>query len=451
MAETMPSVAELEVILARLGGAEPAIDDRVRIDLIARLEALKGAAAAAQARLTVAFDASQRRAQTAQGLPASELGRGVAAQVALARHDSPVRGSRHLGLAKALVHEMPRTLDALATGRISEWRATIMVRETATLSVDDRRAVDAELGDRLPALGDRGVEREARRIAYRLDPESVVRRARRACEERRVSLRPAPDTMSYLTGLLPVAQGVAVHAALSAHARATKAGGDPRTTGQIMADTLVERVTGQEAASAVPVEVCLVMTDRALLGTSRTPARLLGHGPLPAGLARRLVRGSDAATTQARVWVRRLFTDPTSGELVAMDSRRRTFGGELRRLLVLRDDVCRTPWCDAPIGHVDHVRRAADGGPTSAHNGQGLCVACNLSKEAPGWAATTTRAGPAPPITTATPTGHRYTSTAPSLPAEHPRPQHPRRQHPHPVCDVAMPPEEALAALLESA
>ena len=37
--------------------------DPERIDLIRALEELKGAAAAAQARVTVAFDASQRRAQ----------------------------------------------------------------------------------------------------------------------------------------------------------------------------------------------------------------------------------------------------------------------------------------------------------------------------------------------------------------------------------------------------
>ena len=50
--------------------------------------------------------------------------------------------------------------------------------------------------------------------------------------------------MTYLTGLLPVAQGVAVHAALTRAADTLRATGDPRTRGQIMADTLVARVTG---------------------------------------------------------------------------------------------------------------------------------------------------------------------------------------------------------------
>ncbi|EUA08831.1 hypothetical protein I553_9888 [Mycobacterium xenopi 4042] len=46
----------------------------------------------------------------------------MATEVALARRDSPVRGSRHLGFAKALVNEMPHTLAALERGILSEWR-----------------------------------------------------------------------------------------------------------------------------------------------------------------------------------------------------------------------------------------------------------------------------------------------------------------------------------------
>ena len=106
---------------------------------------MKAAAAAAQARDAADLDASQRRLQAAAGVPADELGRGVGAQVALARRDSPHRGAQHLGLAKALVLEMPCTLAALEQGRLSEWRATILVRDTACLSREHRAAVDAEV------------------------------------------------------------------------------------------------------------------------------------------------------------------------------------------------------------------------------------------------------------------------------------------------------------------
>lgn len=411
----------LETLVDRLRDADQVDTDAERIDLITALERLKGAAAAAQARLTAAFADSQRAAGGGRSRRAEEkLGSSIAHQIALARRDSPQRGHRHVGFARALVDEMPHTLEALTDGAISEWRATILVRETAVLSAEHRRQVDAELAGRLAKLGDRGVETEAKKIAYRLDPESVVRRARRAEGDRRVTIRPAPDTMSYVTGLLPVAQGVAVRAALRKHADTLRAAGDPRTRGQIMADTFVERLTGQAKATGVPVAIELIMTDRTLFGGGREPARIVGHGPIPAALARALVRGGPDLD-EARVWIRRLYTHPITGALTAMESRQRVFPAPLRKFLVIRDDVCRTPWCDAPIRHADHVQPVADGGETSAQNGQGLCEACNQAKEATGWShtATSERAGP---ITIRTPTGHTYTSWPPDLPGHRARP-----------------------------
>ena len=245
------------------------------IDLMRVLEELKSAAAAVQARAAAVFDASQRRAQSRAGVPAEHLGRGVGAQVALARRDSPHRGSRHLGFGKALVHEMPHTLAALSSGVLSEWRATLIVRETACLDVEDRHRVDELIcadPSSLEGLGDRKLIARIRSITQTIDPASQVRRNAKAVSERYVSCRPAPDTMSYLTGLLPVAQGVAVYAALSRAADSLRAAGDERGRGQIMADTLVERVTGQTAADRVPVEVQLVITDRTLLSQLPAPA-----------------------------------------------------------------------------------------------------------------------------------------------------------------------------------
>ncbi|OFE14823.1 hypothetical protein BA895_09130 [Humibacillus sp. DSM 29435] len=81
-----------------------------------------------------------------------------------------------------------------------------------------------------------------------------------------------------------------------------------------------------------------------------------------------------AAFMLARVWLRRLYLHPKSGQLVGMDSTRRVFGGNLRKYLLASDaGVCRTPWCDARIRHLDHIHDHAQGGPTTATNGQGLC------------------------------------------------------------------------------
>ncbi|HEX4976259.1 MAG TPA: DUF222 domain-containing protein [Nocardioides sp.] len=428
--EQQTDVAVVGGWVRHLADLDRDVPDAERIDLVRELEILKAAAAACQARLTSDFDASQREEQEAAGVPAQRVGRGVAEQVALARRDSAHRGGRHLGAAKALTREMPHTLVALTWGRISEWRATLLVRETAYLSREHRAVIDAELAgpdgiEALAGMSDREVVAAAQRIAYRLDARAVTDRARRAETQRRVTLRPAPDTMSYLTGLLPVAQGVACLAVLTRAADAARAAGDERSRGQVMADTLVAALDAFERPAqgahtpvsdptgpAASVALQLVMTDRALLAGADEPAHLTGYGTVPAGWARDLLRDTAAA-----VWVRRLYTHPETGELLAADARARLFRGSLRQVLIARDQWCRTPWCDGPVRHADHVLAHVTGGPTSQGNGQGLCERCNHAKQAPGW---TARASSPPgdrhTVSTTTPTGHRYRSRAPALP-----------------------------------
>ena len=55
--------------------------------------------------------------------------------------------------------------------------------------------------------------------------------------------------MAWLSAYLPVEQGVACWAALRQHTDTLKASGDERSRDQIMADTLVERLTGQSGES----------------------------------------------------------------------------------------------------------------------------------------------------------------------------------------------------------
>ncbi len=212
-------LAELQEILDRLAALDGAGSaEAEQLDHLALLERLKAALAAAQARVTMALVQTRTRREAASGVAANRRCQGLAAEIALARRMSPHRGARELGLATVLVREMPRTLAGLTRGAIPEWRATLVVRETAVLSREHRAQVDQELADRLPDLGDRAAAAEARRIGYRLDPGSALRRVRGASSDRHVSLRPAPDTMTYLTGFLPVAQGVACLASLRQHA-----------------------------------------------------------------------------------------------------------------------------------------------------------------------------------------------------------------------------------------
>jgi hypothetical protein len=399
-------------------GSPSGLDDAGRVDTIRALEELGCVVTAAQAKLAVELHQSQREDQAAQGTRAAHRGKGVAQQVAAARRESPHRGQRHLGLATTVIDELPATWSAWRTGHVSEWKATMIARETACLSREHRLAVDRVVADdaeRLEAMSVREVVSATQAAAARLDPASVVARRRLAETERRVTLRAAPDTMTWLTALLPVKEGVAAYAALRKTATAARAKGDPRGIGQMMADTLVGRVLEGDAIDPghPRVTLNLVMTDLDLFGHGDEPAYLDGYGPIPAELARELVAG--ACSRDEQVWLRRLYSHPRTGELVGADAQSRLFRGSLARFIRLRDRTCRTPWCDAPVRHLDHPIRKAVHGPTSAVNSQGLCEGCNYAKEAPGWEARPCPESDGHEIETTLPTGHRYRSRPPPI------------------------------------
>lgn len=461
------TLAELESLVHELGAQLEPLDGRgQRLAQVEALEAIKAAAAAAQVRITAAYaadetarvEASRGRAGERSGRRRPAAGPVVGSQVALARRESPARGRTLVDASMVLVHDLPSTLTTLARGEISEDRALMVVRETAHLSSEDRRVLDAELGEGsatgpggLGGLGAEQLRQAIQRIALRLDDEAASRRMRRARSLRRVSGRLLGDGTGRITAVVKAEQYAAVLGALGQAATKAKAAGDPRTRDQVRADALVERVTGQSQADAGPVSLNLVMGVESLLADSTEPGFLQGvsgasrgvpAGFLPSGLCRDLFRRAGEA---GRASVRRLFTRPSDRQLVAMESDSRAFAGLLADLVLLRDGgTCRTPWCDAPARHVDHAVPVAECGPTSFDNGQGLCETCNYVKETPGWS-TSVRGGDAThQVFTVTPAGHLYASRPP------PTPGGPGRRPRHrPV--ALSPMEHRLASLLEPA
>jgi hypothetical protein len=416
--------------------------DAARIDAVALLERIQAAAAATQAAVSVGFGRSQVGTQQRQVVRDPEaVGRGIADQLALACHVSPSEGSRRFTIARALHTDLPATARLLRDGRISFYVAGLVVSETRHLDPERRRRVDAQIAAGLVGCAPRQAAALARKLAYAADPEGFVARGRTARTDRRVSVRPAPDTMSLLTGYLPVEQGVACWAALRAHTDSLKSAGDERTRNRIMADTLIERLTGQARATDVQAEVAIVIPVEALTdpggpgpgvpdpdcgaGRSPTPgskgmagpadrsaavAEVLGYGPIPAPLAKEIL-----ATSNGRRWWRRLFTAPHGG-IVGGDSKRRLFDGTLTTLIGYRDGGrCREPFCDAPARHTDHIVAFRDGGPTTFTNGRAVCVRSNQVREMPGWQTRLVHDGTGRhphTVATTTPTGHTYTSRA---------------------------------------
>jgi hypothetical protein len=191
----------------------------------------------------------------------------------------------------------------------------------------------------------------------------------------------------------------------------------------------VERVTGQTSAAAVPIEVGVIMSDRSLFGVDQAAAMVEGYGPVPSGSIRQLLARPVASPAQTsagpptsmrpdpdpRVRLRRFYADPISGVITSSERTRRLFDAHVRRLVMARDQWCRTPFCGAPIRHVDHALGFARGGATSVDNAQGLCERCNHAEESTGWTTTTAvgRTGEAI-VTTTTAAGIRYSTSAPA-------------------------------------
>lgn len=411
-------------LLARSNGPG---DDSTRISMLDLMRQLGNVADGYMTGMTADFARSQREV-THLTEKRERVDRSIAAQVGMACRESPHRGGRRVGLAMALTTEMPHTYSALRTGRIDEWRATIIARETACISREDRGKIDAHIGadlDRIEMLSVKKLENEIRSLAYEADRETFVRARERAVKDRQVSVRPLPDGMARLSATVPLVEGVAVYASLHKAADTAKNAGDERSRGAIMVDTLLDRVirpaatTGvgvptpaAAAAPVVPIGVNLTISDATLLADGNEPAQCEHFGPIPADLARQLIAAADA---EGLATLRRVYTN-TSG-VVTMESRSRCFPPGLARLIRIRDRTCRMPYCDAPIRHIDHIVPHADGGETDLANGQGFCEGCNHAKQPAGWVTRVVGDGSGRHLVeTVTPTGHMYRSIAPLPP-----------------------------------
>ena len=265
-------------------------------------------------------------------------------------------------------------------------------------------------------LSDKAARRRRPPLAYRLDPHSVVDRRRRAAADRNVTIRPAPDTMTYLTALLPVEQGVAAYAALTRDADTAVPPATPAPAARSWPTPSSSASPDRPPPTDVGVEVRLVITDRALLAGDHEPAHLEGYGPVPAGLGPRPRRRRHR---RPRAWFRRLYTAPGTGDLVAHRLPRPAPPPASPPSSDPRPDAAAPRGATPPSATPTTSRTAPAGGKTAAANLDGLCEACNHAKTAPGWHARP-RPGPRHTTETTTPTGHTYRSQAPPLPGSEP-------------------------------
>lgn len=397
------------------------VGEQVRAARISAMERTKAALCAAQAKEAYALAQDIISRYRSEGIYKKNPARGVGAEVALARKETQHGGPRFVNYSRSPIEQRPYIFDALVRGELTEERAMLMVSKTRDVYIDIRRQIDRHMAGERGALEGVGTKQLAARmdkavLSYDSRPE--LNKHADAMNKRRVTVSPTADGMMRLTAWLTVPQGIAMKQALSAAASKRRPADDPRTDDHTMADTLVQRTTGQDNAPCPPLLANLTMTDQTLLAGDSEPAHLQGYGTISATFASWLITGDHLEWEEdndVEAWVRRVYTAPSSGELIAMDSEARIAPVKLKELIAVRDQFCRTPYCDAPIRHIDHVYQAAKGGKTSELNLDGRCAWCSQSKETSGWEETVVQ-GLRHSILIATPGGQMYRGTAPPLP-----------------------------------
>jgi hypothetical protein len=356
------------------------VRERELLDAIAAAQIAENLAAARKAEAIREFALLRAAALTSVGeLEPERVERKIVAEVAVVCRVSPFQGRRRLHLARDLHLGLEHVRGLFAAGELSEATVLKVVAATSHLDPAERATVDERLaGAGIERLGVRRVHDLATTLAMEIAPEKAQVKARAARAGRHVRVRLAVDGMADLVAHLPAEQAAACFGALyrAVNEHYVTADTVTRCRGQILADTLVERLTGQATAGDVAVEVQVVMPVETLLDPdSPLPAQIAGHGPIPADIARELL-----ATTAGQKTLRRLVT--RDGIVIGGDSRRRTFDGALETFIRARDgNRCTAPYCDAPIRHIDHMKRWTDGSRTAFANGRGYCEFHNHARE----------------------------------------------------------------------
>ena len=354
--ERLPSVEAL----ARLVRLDPsALDELAQVEQLRGLEAHIRWLESLKVACMVAVAGSEPSS-------ADDAGR---EEVAAALSLSPVAAGHRLEVARALRSRLRGTADLLRSGRLSLQHATVMHECTASLTEADAVAVESLVLDRAVEQTPAQLRAAARRATARVAPLPMSEAYHEAASARRVTFWPAELGMTTMTAELPDADAAAIRLALDGLAAA-----DDRDlpVDARRADALTRLATEALTRGDLPrrhgraVQVQVVIDLPTLLGLVDNPAELVGFGPLPAPVARRLA--TDAT------W-RRLVTEPVTGHLLDYGHTVYSPPQELLDFIIARDRTCTFPGCRFPAYacDADHTLPYDAGGRTSADGLRMLC------------------------------------------------------------------------------
>lgn len=220
------------------------------LDILAGVREVEARFAGLKARAAVKYADSAQAIAPDMPVQAQEMA--VAAEIGCLLALGHRAAGTLLAASHALTKELPRTLSALQSGKISWQHALVMVDEAATLDPAGVVALEAHFLDpavpkppTAAAIGEmpaRRLRHKARTWRERHHVESIEKRHAKGVAERRVECRPDQDGMAWLSAYLPAHQALAGWNRLNALARSAQGPNEPRTLTQLRTDKFAEAI-----------------------------------------------------------------------------------------------------------------------------------------------------------------------------------------------------------------
>ncbi|MDY0913018.1 HNH endonuclease signature motif containing protein [Rathayibacter festucae] len=355
--------------------------------------------------------------------------RSIRAELAVTIGVSEREVSRRLETAQMLMEHLPLTRALLRDARIL-WEVGEAICKTAgSLPEASRSALDERSADGALTMTTTQLRRALGRWREELHEQPLAQRHARAKEDRAVWVTPDIDGMATLCLYGPAPAVMGAHDRLRRIARTLRDDGDPRTLQQLSADAAIDLLCDGDIAGTTPnadhrpdptfvpgirAEVRLTLAASTAVGLDDAPAELDGYGPVPAEIARELIRTAASFT--------RVLTDPDTGAVVSVGRTWRVPPPQMRLHLQLHDQTCRFPGCtrSASTSEADHTLEWRNGGETSLENLISLCTSHHHVRHGDQWSYK--RIDDHGTLEWTSPTGRRISNRPPPLPGRPPDP-----------------------------
>jgi hypothetical protein len=310
----------------------------------------------------------------------------AAAEIRVALRLTRRATDNELSFALELQRRLSQVWEALVTGVIDVRRAQTIIRATGHLSAAVAQGVVERIIEAAPHLTTGELKARLERIVIEADPDAARQRYEYAVKDRRLIVESTTDGTANLLGLgLPPHRVNAASRRINHLARSLKTKGETRSMDQLRADVYLDLLQGTTTSDgngkAAAGGVHLSSGLDTLVGLAAHPGELNGYGPVIADIARQV-----AAQQEDAEW-RWSVTHPATGEVIHDGITQRRPTTALRRRVEARDQTCVFPGCRMPAVDcdLDHMKRWADGGPTTERNLAPACRHDNLLKERHHW------------------------------------------------------------------